>query len=218
MTSAATASKRTAISITPMSNMTGWRRSMSASAPMTPLRRHRGCHRLRRSAVPGARQRPGYRPQYRRRARPRRRQHLFAQGDTYLLSVVLHRQEDHRRRHLRRPAGLRRPRLLAGGQSTPTSNGCWTPTAPMSSNCRTRRPTPLPANVIQLQQRPGTGGGCHQDRQYRQYRRLARSREFGFETAAEYGRLYGQGGWFHYQIVRRTSAAQSRFLRLVCAS
>ena len=35
--------------------------------------------------------------------------------------------------------------------------------------------------------------------------------EFGFETAAEYAGLYGQGGWFHYNIVRRLPVADPDF-------
>jgi len=35
--------------------------------------------------------------------------------------------------------------------------------------------------------------------------------EFGFETAAEYAGLYGQGGWFHYQIDRRTALPSPHF-------
>ena len=35
--------------------------------------------------------------------------------------------------------------------------------------------------------------------------------EFGFESAAEFGPLYGQGGWFHYDIVRRTALPNPDF-------
>jgi phosphate-selective porin OprO/OprP len=35
--------------------------------------------------------------------------------------------------------------------------------------------------------------------------------EFGFETAAEYAGFYGQGGWFHYQIDRRTALPSPHF-------
>ncbi|HVW75893.1 MAG TPA: porin [Rhizomicrobium sp.] len=35
--------------------------------------------------------------------------------------------------------------------------------------------------------------------------------EFGFETAAEYAGLYGQGGWFHYDITRRTALPDPDF-------
>jgi phosphate-selective porin OprO and OprP len=35
--------------------------------------------------------------------------------------------------------------------------------------------------------------------------------EYGFETAAEYAGLYGQGGWFHYNIVRRTALPNPDF-------
>ena len=35
--------------------------------------------------------------------------------------------------------------------------------------------------------------------------------EFGFETAAEYAGFYGQGGWFHYDITRRTTLPNPDF-------
>ena len=35
--------------------------------------------------------------------------------------------------------------------------------------------------------------------------------EFGFETAAEYAGIYGQGGWFHYDITRRTALPSPDF-------
>jgi phosphate-selective porin OprO/OprP len=35
--------------------------------------------------------------------------------------------------------------------------------------------------------------------------------EFGFETAATWGGLYGQGGWFHYDIERRTALPNPDF-------
>ena len=35
--------------------------------------------------------------------------------------------------------------------------------------------------------------------------------EFGFETAAEYAGFYTQGGWFHYNIVRRTAVPDPDF-------
>ena len=35
--------------------------------------------------------------------------------------------------------------------------------------------------------------------------------EFGFETAATYAGLYGQGGWFHYDIERRTAVPNPDF-------
>jgi phosphate-selective porin OprO/OprP len=35
--------------------------------------------------------------------------------------------------------------------------------------------------------------------------------EYGFETAAEYAGLYAQGGWFHYDIVRRTALPNPDF-------
>jgi phosphate-selective porin OprO/OprP len=35
--------------------------------------------------------------------------------------------------------------------------------------------------------------------------------EFGFEHAAEYDRLYVQGGWFHYEIDRRTALTSPHF-------
>jgi phosphate-selective porin OprO/OprP len=37
------------------------------------------------------------------------------------------------------------------------------------------------------------------------------AREFGFETAATYDRFYGQGGWFHYEIDRRTLVPDPHF-------
>jgi phosphate-selective porin OprO/OprP len=36
-------------------------------------------------------------------------------------------------------------------------------------------------------------------------------REFGFETAGTYDRLYGQGGWFRYEIERRTAVPNPHF-------
>jgi phosphate-selective porin OprO/OprP len=36
-------------------------------------------------------------------------------------------------------------------------------------------------------------------------------REFGFETAATYAGFYGQGGWFHYDIERRTAVTNPNF-------
>jgi len=36
-------------------------------------------------------------------------------------------------------------------------------------------------------------------------------REFGFETAGTYDRLYGQGGWFRYDIDRRTAVPNPHF-------
>jgi phosphate-selective porin OprO/OprP len=36
-------------------------------------------------------------------------------------------------------------------------------------------------------------------------------REFGFETAATYAGFYGQGGWFHYDIERRTAVPNPNF-------
>jgi len=36
-------------------------------------------------------------------------------------------------------------------------------------------------------------------------------REFGFETAGTYDRLYGQGGWFRYEIDRRTALPNPHF-------
>jgi phosphate-selective porin OprO/OprP len=38
-----------------------------------------------------------------------------------------------------------------------------------------------------------------------------RAREFGFETAATYGGFYGQGGWFRYEIERRTAVPNPHF-------
>jgi phosphate-selective porin OprO/OprP len=38
-----------------------------------------------------------------------------------------------------------------------------------------------------------------------------RATEFGFESAAEYGGLYAQGGWFHYEIDRRTALPSPHF-------
>lgn len=38
-----------------------------------------------------------------------------------------------------------------------------------------------------------------------------RAREFGFETAASYGPLYGQGGWFHFDAERRTALPDPHF-------
>jgi phosphate-selective porin OprO/OprP len=35
--------------------------------------------------------------------------------------------------------------------------------------------------------------------------------EFGFETAATYAGLYGQGGWFHYNVERRTALPDPNF-------
>ena len=35
--------------------------------------------------------------------------------------------------------------------------------------------------------------------------------EFGFESAAEYAGFYGQGGWFHYEIDRRTALPSPHF-------
>ena len=35
--------------------------------------------------------------------------------------------------------------------------------------------------------------------------------EFGFESAAEWGRLFGQGGWFHYEIDRRSALPSPSF-------
>jgi phosphate-selective porin OprO/OprP len=35
--------------------------------------------------------------------------------------------------------------------------------------------------------------------------------EFGFESAAEYGGLYGQGGWFHYGVTRHTALPNPDF-------
>jgi phosphate-selective porin OprO/OprP len=35
--------------------------------------------------------------------------------------------------------------------------------------------------------------------------------EFGMETAVELGRLFGQGGWFHYDIARRSAVPNSGF-------
>ena len=37
------------------------------------------------------------------------------------------------------------------------------------------------------------------------------AKEFGFETAAEYAGFYGQGGWFHYDITRRTALPNPDF-------
>jgi len=37
------------------------------------------------------------------------------------------------------------------------------------------------------------------------------AREFGFETAATYDRFYGQGGWFRYEIDRRTAVPNPHF-------
>ena len=36
-------------------------------------------------------------------------------------------------------------------------------------------------------------------------------REFGFETAGTYDRFYGQGGWFRYEIERRTAVPNPHF-------
>ncbi|HWY63962.1 MAG TPA: porin [Rhizomicrobium sp.] len=38
-----------------------------------------------------------------------------------------------------------------------------------------------------------------------------RATEFGFETAASYAGLYGQGGWFHYDIERRSALPNPDF-------
>jgi phosphate-selective porin OprO/OprP len=38
-----------------------------------------------------------------------------------------------------------------------------------------------------------------------------RATEFGFESAAEYAGLYAQGGWFHYEIDRRTTLPSPHF-------
>src|SRR5258706_133320 len=38
-------------------------------------------------------------------------------------------------------------------------------------------------------------------------------REFGFETAGTYDRFYGQGGWFRYEIDRRTAVPNPHFTR-----
>jgi phosphate-selective porin OprO/OprP len=35
--------------------------------------------------------------------------------------------------------------------------------------------------------------------------------EFGFETAAEYAGIYGQGGWYHYNIERRSALPSPDF-------
>jgi phosphate-selective porin OprO/OprP len=37
------------------------------------------------------------------------------------------------------------------------------------------------------------------------------AREFGFETAGTYTRLYGQGGWFRYELDRRTATPNPHF-------
>jgi phosphate-selective porin OprO/OprP len=37
------------------------------------------------------------------------------------------------------------------------------------------------------------------------------AREFGFETAGTYDRLYGQGGWFRYEVDRRTAVPNPHF-------
>ena len=117
---------------------------------------------------------------------------VFAQGDNYLVSAGLYRQEDHRRRHLRRAAGAGRPRLLAGGQRAATSSGCWTATSPMSSSWPTPRPTPAPPtssasatarNWRWTPPRPSTPA----------ISTPTRSTEFGFETAGRICRLLWPG-------------------------
>ena len=125
MTSAATAARSAAISITPISNMTASSLSISASAPMTPS------ERLEDSTGSGdlfflerARLRRR-RPQYRRRARPRSRRAFSPRATTIWSRCPIPARRPpiaprrRHRRHLRRPAGVGRPRRLAGRQSEP---------------------------------------------------------------------------------------------------
>ena len=204
-----------ATSITPISQYDGLKPFAMSRGRDGALRRHRGFHRLRRSSVPGTR-RPRSTSPATSPARPAAKAStIFAQGDNYLVSVGLYRQEGHRRRHLRRPGGGGRPRLLAGLVSQPDVK--WLLDAALhpcfpSAGCRGQHQH---LQRLQLLQRAGTGGGFHQDRQHRQYRCQQGRRNSAFESAAEYAGFYGQGGWFHYEIDRRTALPSPHFSRLV---